>query len=170
MIDWIDESGKAWGTAKRRILWGGYWYANDGFHEDGFSARSVIGKLFEEREGASQSNPGQSTPEVFTAEALAFEVAITKIQHEHWFYLAHYRYVIPNRWLPAKSKILELRQVFPKRFKDERAYYNELHGLHCFLMGKMPDVPRGTNNEESPRKHCAEGASNMSGANKVVFA
>lgn len=165
MIDWIDESGKLWGTAKRRVIFGGYWYANDGFHKDGFSARTVIDKLFEGRSGFGN----EAVREVFTGEALAYEIAMDGAT-EHWFYLAHYRYVIPPRWMQAKSKIIELKNLFPRRFKDERAYYNELHGMHCYLLGRMPDVPRGPEDEQSVRRSCAEDRSNMTNGIKVVSA
>lgn len=167
MIDWIDEAGKVWGVAKRRIVLGGYWYANEGFHQDGFSARSVVAKLLEERDGAAQNKASQSTPEVFTGEALVFEIAIDRIS-ERWFYLAHYRYVIPNRLMPAKSKMMALRDLFPKHFKDERAYYNELHSLHCFLMGKMPEVPRVSDSAQETRKHCAEDTCNFQPVIRLV--
>lgn len=140
MIDWIDDYGKTWGVAKRRILWGGYWYENEGFHQDGFSAKAVIGKLMEGRGDAGRQ--GKSI-EVFTGDALSFEIG-TYLMPEHWFYLAHFRYVVPKRWVPLKTQIRELKELFPK-YRDERAYYDQLHDLHCYLMGKMPEVPRGTN-------------------------
>jgi len=167
MIDWIDDSGKTWGVAKRRIVLGGHWYEESGFHVDGFSARSVVGKLWEEREGAAQGSRGQRAVEVFTGDALAFEVGMEGAS-EHWYYLAHYRYVIPSRWLPGKSKMAELRLMFPKRFKDERAYYNELHGMHCYLLGRMPDVPRETHPVSVVRSMCAEVTSNTTDRIKVV--
>jgi hypothetical protein len=164
MIDWIDDSGKMWGIAKRRIAFGGYWYANDGFHKDGFSARSVVDKLFE-----SRTESAHPSPEVFIGEALCFEIGMATAS-EQWFYLAHYRYVIPNRLMPAKSKILELRKMYSKAFKDERAYYNELHGMHCFLLGRMPDVPRESLSAQSLPSLCAEDRSNKTNGIKVLSA
>lgn len=167
MIDWIDDSGKTWGVAKRRIVLGGHWYQDQGFHTDGFSARSVVGKLWDEREGAGQGSLRQRPIEVFIGEALSFEIGMQDAC-EHWYYLAHYRYVIPSRWVPGKTKMLELREMFPRRFKDERAYYNELHGLHCYLLGRMPDVSRESNGAERLRTTCAEDASKTSGRSKVA--
>lgn len=168
MIDWIDENGKTWGVTKRRVLLGGHWYEEKGFHQDGFSARSVVAKLWEEREGAGhQGVANQRTVEVFLGDALAFEIGMQEAQ-EHWYFLAHYRYVVPNRWMPAKSKQAELRELFPRKFKDERAYYNELHGLHCFLLGRMPDVPREAHPANIVRSMCAEVASNTAGESKVL--
>lgn len=162
MIDWIDEAGKQWGATKRRIAFGGYWYANEGFHTDGFSGRAAITKLWEGRNSVN-------TVEVFLGEALAFEIGIQSVT-EKWFALAHFRYVIPARWMPTKSKIMELKEWFPRTFKDERAYYNEIHGLHCFMLGRMPDVPRGTNPVQTARIPCAEDTCNMSAPIKVVSA
>jgi len=161
MIDWIDEAGKVWGATKRRIAFGGYWYANEGFHEDGFSGRAAITTLWEGR----NQTPG--TVEVFIGEGLAFEIGMQSV-NEKWFALAHFRYVIPNRWLPTKSKIMELKEWFPRTFKDERAYYNELHGLHCYLLGRMPDVPRVT--VETLRTNCAEDTCNITPPIKVLSA
>lgn len=166
MIDWIDDNGKMWGIAKRRIVLGGHWYQDQGFHTDGFSARSVIGKLWEEREGAGQGSTKQKAVEVFLGEALAFQIGLQGAD-EHWHYLAHYRYVIPNRWMPGKSKLADLREMFPRKFKDERAFYNELHGLHCFLLGRMPDVPRESSSPEILRSVCVEVASNKANGIKV---
>lgn len=161
MIDWIDESGKVWGVAKRRVLLGGHWFEGKGFHEDGFSARSVVGKLWEEREGAGQGANGQKVIEVFLGDALAFETAMHGA-YERWYYLAHYRYVIPSRWLPGKSKLAELREMFPKYFKDDRGYYDELHSFHCYLLGRMPDVPREPFPAQKVRTICAEVSGNAS--------
>jgi len=143
MIDWIDDYGKTWGVAKRRIVLGGYWYENDGFHRDGFSARSVVGKLWDEREAAGQGARKQRAIEVFTGDALSFEIGMENVA-EHWFYLAHYRYVVPKRWVPVKTLIRELKEMFPKKYRDERAYYDQIHDLHCYLMGRIPDVSRET--------------------------
>lgn len=166
MIDWIDESGKLWGVSKRRIVLGGYWYDNTEFHKDGFSPRSIVAKLWDEREGAGQGASTQKTVEVFMGEALAFEIGMCHAQ-EPWFYLAHFRYVIPTRWMPGKTKMMELRAMFPRRFKDERAYYNELHGMHCYLLGRMPDVPRESNPAQIVRRICVEVASNTTPEIKV---
>ena len=162
MIDWIDEAGKLWGSTKRRIAFGGYWYANEGFHTDGFSGRDAITKLWEGRDTVN-------TVEVFLGEALAFEIGMNTVT-ERWFALAHYRYVIPKRWMATKSKIMELKAWFPTTFKDERAFYNELHGLHCFLLGRMPDVPRGTNVTQRMRTTCAQDTCNTTSPIKVVSA
>lgn len=137
MIDWVEGAGKMWGGVKRRIAAGGYWRDDLAFHVDGHASRSHIAKLWEEREGAAQaSRPVQRFAEVFRGEALSFEAAITDVR-ELWFYMAHVRYVIPASRLAAKSKMLILREAFPKILRTQDAYYDELHALHCYLSGRM---------------------------------
>ena len=137
MIDGVEGAGKCWGWTKRRILAGGYFRDEDSFHVDGHATRSHLAKLWEEREGAAHDGlPSQRWPEVFVGDSLAFERAIEGAR-EHWFWLAHIRYVIPNARMHPKSKLTELRELFPRQFKDERAYFNELHAMHCYLLGRM---------------------------------
>lgn len=159
MIDWIDESCKAWGVQKRRILLGGHWYADDGFHTDGFAARSMAAKLWEEREGAGEGAGRQKAIEVMSGDALVVAIGATGIS-EKWHYLMVYKYVIPKRWMPTKSKILDLKDIFPKIYRDTRSYYDEIHSMHCWLMGRIPGVPREANAAHIVSTLCAQDACN----------
>lgn len=156
IIDWIEDAGKVYGIAARRLMLGGYWYsAGDAerFHFDGSAARSISAKLAEDREGAAGGEISQRFAEVLTGEALEFRTA-TRGCPIWWHELIVYRYVIPNRWMPPKSKLAELRSLYPRRFKSRETYYDELHGLHCYALGKWPGVPRGADGGHTVATMC----------------
>lgn len=140
MIEWIEEAGKTYGIAARRIILGGYWYRAGGtekFHFDGAAARSIVSKILEEREGASSGRVRQHFPEVLTGKALEFRIATHGCRIE-WHDLILYRYVIPNRLMHPKLKLEALRARHPVRFRSRQAYYTELDRLHAYALGRWP--------------------------------
>lgn len=142
MIEWVDDAFRAWGLQKRRVYLGGF-FTGEHFHTDGHATRSVAAKIYEEREGAGQSDVRQKWAEVLTGDALMVSRSIQGIA-EHWHWLAIYRYVIPNQVMRPKAKYHELRQMFPRQFRQRDDYYDQLDSLHTWVMARWPEVPRET--------------------------
>lgn len=142
MIEWVDDAFRAWGLQKRRIYFGGF-FAGEHFHHDGHAKRSVAAKIYEEREGASESALRQHWEEVLTGEALMVSRTLPGIP-EHWHWMAIYRYVVPNKIVDPKTKKLWLREAFPEKFKARDDYYDHLHSLHTWVTARWREVPHGT--------------------------
>lgn len=90
--DWIRRACALWGRQKRRIWAGMDWHGNiDGY------AQSLLGRIKEERDGASSSQVRQHWPEVFTGDGLDVQRSLDGLGEVPRAAL-HFRYVWDPDW------------------------------------------------------------------------
>ena len=90
--DWVRSDCRLWGRQKRRIWEGKDWHGNiDGY------AQSLLGRIREEREGASQCTPSQRWPEVFWGAGLDVQRALLGMSEQQHAVL-HFQYVWNPEW------------------------------------------------------------------------
>jgi hypothetical protein len=88
-----------WSTQKRRI-----WLGGAGGHVDGYSVRTVLGRLKDEADGASQpgSAATQRWSEVFTGDALAIEIILNRLPYGPRMAFNGYYLFRGGFWLPIR--------------------------------------------------------------------
>lgn len=125
MIGWVGSLCEDWGAHKR-------WVYADIVHP----IPSVLGRIREERDGASYRAPSQYTPEVFSPNSLVISRAIIGIPAELLAVLViEYIYDAPL----AKRPIL-VGQLHGKPI-SLRTYWRRLHRAHCFIASKLKVPP-----------------------------
>lgn len=134
MIPWVDEQCRAWGAHKRWML----------YAVEGYSPRSILGRLIEEGPGAGHGDmrsrvPIKDPPRSYAAinTALARMALTHELEKPILIVYAHYvDYGKAKQKAPGLS--ISLKQ-----------YWNLLHTAHAFIAGHLPedvwvDVPRET--------------------------
>jgi len=90
--DWVRSDCRLWGRQKRRVWEGRDWHGNiDGY------AQSLLGRIREERDGASQCTPAQRWPEVFWGAGLDVQRALLGMSEQQHAAL-HFQYVWNPEW------------------------------------------------------------------------
>jgi hypothetical protein len=120
---WFDHMLRRY-FGQKRAIWSGH--AKDG-HEFGWSAMSVMGRLREERDGASQpGNSGIKYAEVFTEDALLVRRAIEGVAYDPYV-TAHIHYIVP-----ASVKIKAREAGY-----SPAGYYQHLEVFHEWTRGRI---------------------------------
>jgi hypothetical protein len=89
---WVRLACAKWGRQKRRVWLGRDWHGNiDGY------AQSLLGRIRDERDGASQGVRSQRWPEVFWGDGLAVQRKLNPMP-ERQFYAIHFQYVWDPDW------------------------------------------------------------------------
>lgn len=90
--DWVRSDCRLWGRQKRRVWEGKDWHGNiDGY------ANSLLGRIREERDGASQGLPVQKWPEVYWGAGLDVQRTLPGMS-EHQHAVLHFQYVWNPEW------------------------------------------------------------------------
>lgn len=124
---WVRLACKRWGAQKRRIWLGRDYHGNiDGY------AQSLLGRIRDEREGASQGVQSQKWPEVYRGDGLEVQRAIYGMP-ELGFEVLHFQYVWDPRWeitASQKAKILGIgrTEYFKRKDKAEVWVHARLDG------------------------------------------
>ncbi len=90
--DWVRADCRKWGSQKRRVWEGRDWHGN----VDGY-AQSLLGRIREERDGASQCTPAQHWPEVYWGAGLDVQRALLGMPERQYAAL-HFQYVWNPEW------------------------------------------------------------------------
>lgn len=90
--EWVLSDCRRWGRQKRRIWAGHDWYGNiDGY------AQSLLGRIREERDGASQGTRAQHWPEVYWGSGLDVQRTLLGMP-ERQYAVLHFQYVWDPEW------------------------------------------------------------------------
>lgn len=101
---WIRRSCALWGHQKRRIWSGRDWHGN----VDGY-AQSLLGRIKEERDGASQGRHNQHWPEVFTGDGLEVQRAVLQRKmSERARIVLTFQFVWDPQWQVSAERKAEL--------------------------------------------------------------
>lgn len=111
--DWVRSDCRLWGRQKRRIWEGMDWHGN----VDGY-AQSLLGRIREERDGASQCMPSQRWPEVYWGAGLDVQRAMLGIpERPHAALTLHY--VWNPEWGMTASQKARLIEISVRSYWDE---------------------------------------------------
>ena len=135
---WVHHACRQWGEQKRRIWSGMDWHGN----VDGY-AQSLMGRIREERDGASQGKRNQYWPEVFTGDGLDVQRAMTRIQERPCAAL-HFKYVWDPRWEISASRKARMLDV-------SRSVYFEIVGKGESFILRALDI--GPDSQVTDRLH-----------------
>lgn len=128
MIGQIHAMCQDWGAAKRRIWMG----TIKGGDPDGWPARTILGKIHEEAEGASSTVSRQFFAEVMTGNELDIAIALQGAVYEDYC-LAMNHYVFTGKF---EQKLLRYGELIG-RSVGSKTYWVDIHGLHKFLKGRL---------------------------------
>lgn len=93
---WLMEMIRQWASQKRRA-WEGREHregADHHRHEYGWSATSVLGRIYEERDGASHGSSSNHFPEHYSRNALLVRRAIEGMDEDPYI-CGHLHYIVP---------------------------------------------------------------------------
>lgn len=90
--DWVRSDCRLWGRQKRRVWAGHDWHGN----VDGY-AQSLLGRIREERDGASQGLVSQKWPEVYWGNGLDVQRSLLGMP-ERQHAVLHFQYVWDPDW------------------------------------------------------------------------
>jgi hypothetical protein len=111
--DWVRSDCRVWGRQKRRAWEGKDWHGNiDGY------AQSLLGRIREERDGASQCTPIQRWPEVFWGAGLDVQRALLGMP-EMPLTAINLHYVWNPDWGLTAAKKAALMDVSVRSYWDE---------------------------------------------------
>ena len=124
--DWVRKFNGAWGRQKRRIWTGHDWHGN----VDGY-AQSLLGRIREERDGASQGTPSsQRWPEVFWGDGLDVQRSLIGMP-EMPYSVLHLHYVWDPEWnvtATRKARCIGL---------ERDVYYNHLDRAEFWIWSRL---------------------------------
>lgn len=140
---WILRACRLWGSQKRRIWAGRDWHGN----VDGY-AQSLLGRIKEEREGASSSQVNQRWPEVFTGDGLDVQRALLQCKlKERPRIVMTFQYVWDPDWQVAAQKKAEIIGI------DRATYFRDLNKAHRKIQTFLEcDSQSHVPSHHSPRK------------------
>lgn len=114
--DWVRTACRRWGKQKRRIWTGRDWYVDSKgarrYDIDGY-ANSLLGRIRDERDGASQGQRKQYWAEVFWGDGLDVQRSIVGMP-ERQFYALHFQYVFDPEFaltIDRKAQFLSLKRT-----------------------------------------------------------
>lgn len=139
---WVRIACQRWGRQKRRIWVGTDWHGNiDGY------AQSLLGRMRDEGDGASQGIPrAQSWPEVFSGDGLAVQLSLQGLGERRHAVL-HFQYVWDPQWkvtVREKADYLGVRrrEYFTLLSDAEIWVHARLDRAHSNLAEKMHQIVR----------------------------
>lgn len=131
---WIIRACALWGRQKRRIWVGKDWHGN----VDGY-AQSLLGRIKEERDGASSSQVNQHWPEVFTGDGLDVQRCLGGLAEAPRAAL-HFRYVWDPEWnvtIATKASYLGVKRT---------EYFQLIARGESYLHGRLETIQRPDEN------------------------
>lgn len=106
--DWVRRACAFWGRQKRRIWVGADWHGN----VDGY-AQSLLGRIKEERDGATSNQVSQYWPEVYSGQGLDVQRCLQGLG-EFPRAALHFRYVWDPEWevtIAVKASYLHVKRT-----------------------------------------------------------
>lgn len=129
---WVRLACKRWGAQKRRIWLGGDFHGNiDGY------AQSLLGRIRDERDGASQGVQSQKWPEVYRGDGLEVQRAIQGIGESKHAVL-HLQYVWDPEWevtISQKARYLGVRRTEYFELRDRAETW-----VHAKMESVLPET------------------------------